>query len=152
VDGIDVSVQIVGVDVDAMAPFTPSPMPRNARIDGTDHALRLCAPLATAAQERALFVYLDPEWRILGLRELTGGSIDAVPLSLRAIAHDALTLGASALLMAHNHPSGDPRPSIADHAATRRLAGLLMALDIRLVEHLVLAQGGWTSFRREGWL
>lgn len=121
-------------------------------IDTLAAALSLFDPLRDEAEEVAAFAYLDPQWRLLGLRHARHGVTDAIRLSLRDVATDALAFGAAAVVMAHNHPSGDPRPSAADCDATRRLAQALTALDIRLVEHLVLARTGWTSFRDAGLL
>jgi DNA repair protein RadC len=63
-----------------------------------------------------------------------------------------VAFGAVAVVMAHNHPSGDPTPSIADREATRLLAGALKTLDVRLVDHLIVAGQGVTSFRSLGLL
>lgn len=114
-------------------------------------ARTLFAPLARERREVAAFAYLDPEWRLLGLRQ-TRGSDTAIEVSLRLITADALAFDAAAMVMAHNHPGGDPTPSEADRALTRRLARTLDALDIRLLDHLVLAGDQVTSFRAMGLL
>ncbi|WP_242186247.1 JAB domain-containing protein [Sphingomonas sp. CARO-RG-8B-R24-01] len=110
------------------------------------------APIATAAREMAVFVYLDPKWRVLGTREVSGGGVDSLIIPLRAVVADALEFDAAAIAMAHNHPGGDPTPSPADYAVTRRLARTLDSIGIALVEHLVLARGRRISFRAEGLL
>jgi DNA repair protein RadC len=61
-----------------------------------------------------------------------------------------LAFDARLMLMAHNHPSGDPRPSGDDLQATRRLARMLDAIDVRLVDHLVMTHHATTSLRAEG--
>ena len=73
-------------------------------------------------------------------------------LPIRAIIADAAIHGSSGILLAHNHPSGDPRPSRADCIATRRLAVAANALGCAILDHLVFAGSGFTSFRRLGLL
>lgn len=127
-------------------------MPAPAYIASADAALELFADLRGETVEVAGFAFLDPEWRLLGLRHVRPGAVDSIQLPLRSLVADALALDAAAVVMAHNHPSGDPAPSAADHEATRRIARALAAVDIRLVEHLVIARNGATSFRAAGLL
>ncbi len=110
------------------------------------------APIADAAQEVAIFAYLDPEWRILGVRRVTSNVVDALTVSLRDVVADAIAFDAVAVAMAHNHPSGDPTPSPADYALTQRIARTLEAIGVRLIEHVVLARGRRDSFRARGLL
>lgn len=111
----------------------------------------LFAPLATATLEMLAVAYLDDAQRLLGMRHMQGLP-DRAPLPIRVIAADALAFDATAVVIAHNHPSGDPTPSPADRAATHRLARALEGIDVRLLDHLVLAAGGSHSFRAMGYL
>lgn len=122
------------------------------RIDDLASARALFTPIARAPEEVAAFAYLDPEWRLLGIRHTRSAACDSVDVPMRAVTADALIFDAAALVMAHNHPSGDPSPSDADRAITLRLARTLDALGIRLVDHLVLAGDAVTSFRALGLL
>jgi len=110
------------------------------------------APIAEAAQEVAILAYLDPKWRLLGSRHVAGGRGDSLALSPRRAVMDAIAFDAAAVVIAHNHPSGDPTPSTADYALTRHLARTLDAIGVRLVEHVVLARGGVVRFRALGLL
>lgn len=103
--------------------------------------------------EVAAFAYCDRGGCMLGLRHARGRAVDAVDLSVRRIAIDALTLDAAIVVMAHNHPHGEAWPSRADRETTRQLATALHALGVRLHEHLVVGAGGraW-SFRAAGLL
>jgi DNA repair protein RadC len=93
--------------------------------------------------------------RELGLLHLTGypGDADGVEFPLRCIVADALRHGSAAIILAHNHPSSDPRPSLSDCRATRRLATVADALDCRVLDHLIFgSEERWTSFRQMGLL
>jgi DNA repair protein RadC len=115
-------------------------------------ACALFAPLAEEAVEVAVFVYLDEDQKLLGIRHARSASVDMLDLPIRDIAADALVVGARGVVMAHNHPGGDPTPSQADRDATRMLAHALDPLGIRLLDHLVIGREGMVSFRRLGLL
>nr|WP_246347137.1 JAB domain-containing protein [Sphingomonas jinjuensis] len=93
--------------------------------------------------------YLDPEWRLLALRHV-GGERDHLALPIRSILRDVLAWEAARVVVAHNHPSGDAEPSDGDRAGTRQLAQLLRAIDVTLVDHLVIGAGVVTSLRMRG--
>jgi DNA repair protein RadC len=115
-------------------------------------AADLFRPLfADLAGEAVAMAYLDREQKLLEVRLLSqGSSIDEVTLPLREILSEALRLGADGLIIAHNHPSGDPTPSRTDLDATRELAATARNLGIRLVDHLILGGGEVTSLRGLG--
>jgi len=115
-------------------------------------ARALFGPLAEAPTEIAAFAYLARNGRLLGMRHLQGGQADLVDVPVRQVVADALAFDAAAVVMAHNHPSGDPRPSATDRATTRRLLAALEPVEVRLIDHLVLARRGTASFRALGWL
>lgn len=110
------------------------------------------ADLTDAPLEQCGIAYLDPKWRLLGLRRTLPGHAGGVAVPLRDIVRDVLALDATAVVLAHNHPRGDPTPSAADLAMTRRLLDALDALDVRLVDHVVLAGVRWSSMRALGLL
>lgn len=107
------------------------------------------APLACRPVETCAILYLDGAGRLVGTRHVVG-TLAAIDLSIRTIAADALAFGARRAVMAHNHPSGDPRPSQADLAFTRRLAFGLDAIGVRLSDHVIMAGEAITSLRQEG--
>lgn len=122
------------------------------RVADAAAARALFAPLAAERVEVAAFAYLDPEWRLLGLRHARSAAAAAIDVPLRAVATDVLALDCARVVMAHNHPSGDAAPSAADRALTKRLAQALDALDVQLFDHLVIAGERVTSFRALGLL
>jgi DNA repair protein RadC len=116
-------------------------------------AAELLAPLfAGEAGERLAVLHLDAAQRLIALDERAGAGPDAVDLPMRDIFLAALDHGAVGLVIAHNHPSGDPLPSRADVEATRRLAETSATLGIRLHDHLIFADGACRSFRELGLL
>ena len=102
-------------------------------------------------QESLWVAHLDEEARCLHLSRHPGDACGA-DLPLREIIVDAARHATASILVAHNHPSGDPRPSDSDLRATRRLATAAEALDCRLLDHLVFAGEKCTRLRRLGFL
>ena len=122
-------------------------------LDNSADAIAFFAPLLEdLACEVLCVAHVDPAGALLGLSEAIVGDRDGVDLPIRGIVRDAVLLDASGVILAHNHPSGDPTPSRADLGATRRLGMALRALDIRIVDHLVCGGGHWRSFRALGLL
>ena len=116
-----------------------------------EDALQLFADLRDQPNEMAAVAFLSPERRLLGLRHLAGlGSSVTIPV--RAIARDALAMDATLAILAHNHPAGDSTPSADDLHATQLLARGLAAVGVTLLDHLVIAHSGTTSFAALGYL
>lgn len=115
----------------------------SAPVDLGDVRLRnyLIAQLQNPSEERLQAIFLDDGNRYIRDERVSHGSRDSLSLRLRYLVHRALDLGANALIVAHNHPSGDASPSAADHEATDRLRHLTAQLDIRLVDHCIVARG-----------
>lgn len=101
-------------------------------------------------REHCLLVSLDTRNRVLAVDIVSIGSVDHTFMAPREIYRDALLRGAAAIVLAHNHPSGDPTPSAADTAITRRLATAGAALGVPLVDHLVVGDTDFVSLTREG--
>lgn len=119
------------------------------RIDRLSAAHALFARLGQAGEEYAAVAYLARDRRVLGTR-LIGGGRDWVSVPARMVTIDALAFGAGGVVVAHNHPSGDASPSVHDLAHARRVARALSAVDIRLVDHLVIAGDRVSSLRALG--
>jgi DNA repair protein RadC len=137
-----------------MAAASPCPAPDTAGtpvIGDVAAAVRAFGPLADGGVERAAVLYLDPERRLLGRADFVG-TAEMVAPSLRAVIAGALAHDAAALILAHGHPSGDPTPSPADLAYTRALARVCAALEVDLLDHLILAGDRLTSLRGLGLL
>lgn len=103
------------------------------------------------AGEQLWVAHLDGAARCLDVTCHSGGP-DTVALPVRDIIRDVARLGSAGVVLAHNHPSGDPSPSAEDCRATRRLAAAAEAIDCAVVDHLVFAGADCASFRRLGLL
>ena len=107
------------------------------------------------SQERNEAVYevcLDGKGKLLACRRLGEGSVSAVNLDIRKIVQNAIMFCASSVILAHNHPSGVALPSEADHAATLRVKTALESVDVRLEDHIVVADHDFISFSESGFL
>lgn len=110
-----------------------------------------CLAESDSARETLWVAHVDDEARCLHLSRHDGDETGA-EFPLRQIIADAAEHGSAGILLAHNHPSGDARPSDADCRSTRRLASAAEALDCAVLDHLVFAGDDCTSFRRIGLL
>lgn len=124
------------------------------RVDGSDPALLryLLLKLGGAREERLHVVYCDGGRRYLHDETLALGGLRRIQARARPLFERALALGAGGFLLAHNHPSGHCRPSPEDLTATRHLARLAEALDLELVDHVIVAGRRAFSMRAGGCL
>lgn len=97
-------------------------------------------------------LYLDNRHRVIAFEELFRGTIDGASVHPREVVRSALKHNAAALVFAHNHPSGVAEPSDADRRLTQRLKDALALVDIRVLDHFVVADGEVVSFAERGWL
>lgn len=114
--------------------------------------LRDTMKLDREAQERFVGIYLDSRHRILHYATITVGILDASLIHPREVFRPAVaSLPCSGVIVAHNHPSGDPTPSPEDRAVTRQLCEAGRALGIPLLDHLVMGEGGrWVALGEGG--
>lgn len=101
-------------------------------------------------QERFHVIFLDPRRAFLDDCVMAGGSSLHLPVRLRDLFSRALQIGAGGLILAHNHPSGDCRPSSNDIAATKRMIEIGEALEIAILDHLILTREKVYSMRAGG--
>jgi DNA repair protein RadC len=104
-----------------------------------------------SAVETLRVIHVDNDRHVLSIFEYPGEAMRVV-MPLRTIIADALRLGSSGLLLSHNHPSGDATPSRADIRATQRLLRAAHALDIRVLDHLIIGRDSRFSLRAAGYL
>jgi DNA repair protein RadC len=124
------------------------------KLDGLAAARTFFAGCIADSDPRREFLWVahvDDQARCLHLSRHDGDEAGA-RFPLRTIIADAAEHGSAGIVLAHNHPSGDPTPSDSDCRVTRRLASAAEALDCALLDHLVFAGSECTSFRRAGLL
>lgn len=112
----------------------------------------LQAQLRDQPREVFALLLLDNQHRVIKFHELFYGTLDSAAVYPREIVALALKLGAAAVILVHNHPSGVAEPSRADRMITERIQSALGLLDIRVLDHLVVGDGETVSFAERGWL
>ena len=108
--------------------------------------------LAHLPRERLHLLFLDRKNAVIAGETQGIGTVDHAPIYPREVARRALELNATAVIMVHNHPSGDPAPSAADIEATRKVAEALKAIGVTLHDHLIVGRTGHASLRSAGLL
>ncbi|NOC45831.1 MULTISPECIES: DNA repair protein RadC [unclassified Ruegeria] len=122
-------------------------------ISGWDALLDYChTTMAHREIEQFRVFYLDRKNVMIADEEQAKGTVDHVPVYPREVAKRALELNASALILVHNHPSGDPTPSQSDIDMTNRIQDACAALGLTLHDHLIIGKSTELSFRSEGYL
>ena len=106
--------------------------------------------LAEEKVERLHLLFLDRKNRLIADEEQQRGTVDHTPVYPREVVKRALELGASAIILVHNHPSGDPTPSKADIAITRKIAEAAAKLGIEVHDHIIIGRKGHTSLKSLG--
>lgn len=101
-------------------------------------------------REEVYLLCLDGKSRVLGCHRLNEGSVGAVDISLRSITEIALGCKASSVILAHNHPDGLLLPSESDVVITKRIAAMLEAVEVKLVDHIVVGGGKYLSMVQSG--
>ena len=117
-----------------------------------DAARVLASHLSGASDERLVVVLLDTRHRVMRVRQVAQGAVNTVHIRMADLFREAVRDGCTALLLAHNHPSGDPTPSGKDVALTRQAAEAGSLLGIKVLDHIVIARGagGYMSLREAG--
>jgi len=126
---------------------------RREVISSWDALLDYCRTTMSHKQtEQFRVLFLDRKNTVIADEEQASGTVDHVPVYPREIVKRALELQASAIILVHNHPSGDPTPSAEDRTMTQKIADAADALGITLHDHLVIGKASEVSFRAKGYL
>ncbi len=110
----------------------------------------LFAQLAHCENEVFVVIFLDTRHRVIRCEELFHGSIGGAAVHARVVLQKALGHNAAAVILAHNHPSGDPSPSQADRVITKRLQEALNLIDVRCLDHIIIGGAEHYSFAEHG--
>jgi len=106
--------------------------------------------LARLAHEVFVAVFLTSQNRVIKVEEIFRGTLTQTSVYPREIVKLALAHNAASVIFAHNHPSGEPNPSQADRALTKTLADALALIDVRVLDHFIVAPGASLSFAEQG--
>jgi DNA repair protein RadC len=112
----------------------------------------LTLKLGTLEREVFAVIFLDKRHRLISYQEMFQGTIDDASVHPREVVKEALKQNAAAVILAHPHPSGVAEPSQADELITQRLKEALSLVDIRVLDHIIVAGGDTTSFAERGLL
>lgn len=110
----------------------------------------LQADMTHLITERFRVLFLTSQNELMAEDLVWEGTVGEAPAYPREVVKRALELGATGLILVHNHPSGSPQPSKGDIDATQRIADAARMLGICLHDHIIVSRGGWSSFRRMG--
>jgi DNA repair protein RadC len=126
---------------------------RGVSID-SPHSVREFLKMKLSALDHEVFaaIFLDTRHRMIEYRELFRGTIDGAAVYPREVVRETLRLNASALVLAHNHPSGVAEPSEADRSITTKLSRALALVEVRVLDHIVVAGDSFVSFAERGLL
>jgi len=108
--------------------------------------------MAHAPREQFRVLFLDIKNQLIADEVLAEGTIDHAPVYPREIARRALELSAAAVILVHNHPSGDPKPSTQDIHITREIVAAADAVSVKVHDHLIIGRDGASSFKSLGLL
>jgi DNA repair protein RadC len=110
----------------------------------------LCHALRDLKQERFKVIFLDPKNQVIEERTLFEGTVDSSAVYPREVIKDALRYEASAMIFAHNHPSGNPEPSLCDREVTRDLVFAARVVQIKVLDHIIIGNNRYFSFADQG--
>lgn len=115
---------------------------------------KLCLRNLMKGYEREVFgvLFLDTKHYVIKFEELFWGTIDNATVHPREIIKAAILCNAAAIILVHNHPSGDPEPSVSDRKITTRIVEAMDLVDIRVLDHIVVGENGAVSFVDRGYL
>jgi len=119
-------------------------------IQTADDAYVLLKDLQSEMVEKFTVLFMDTRHRVLALVVMFSGGMTEAVVDVRILIKTALDIGATTFLIAHNHPSGDPKPSAEDRAITKKIEQAARLFDIRLLDHIVVGHENFFSFANEG--
>jgi len=117
-------------------------------------AVKDCLSVQLGALEHEVFtiIFLDAQNRLIALKKMFRGSVTQTSVYPREVVKEALGLNAAAVILAHNHPSGAAEPSRADEYLTQTLKAALALVDVRVLDHMIVAGAEVVSFAERGLL
>ena len=127
-----------------------SPEDRATVNSPADAAALVAYEMAALEQEHLRVILLDTHNQVIDIVEIYKGSVNSSQVHVGELFKPAIRRNASALIVVHNHPSGDPTPSPDDVAVTRAIVQAGKLLDVDVLDHMVIGQGKWVSLKERG--
>lgn len=124
--------------------------PRETIRTPEDAARLVETEMANLPREELRAVLMDIRNRVIRVIRIAEGGLSASVICPRDLFREAVRANAAALILAHNHPSGDPSPSTEDIETTRRFVEMGELMGVRVVDHIIVARGGFTSLKQQG--
>ena len=154
---VNTSYNVTGLNQDAVIQMALNILSqRNAigkpMVKPSDAADYLRIKLSGYKNEVFCAIFLDTRHRILAFEELFSGTIDGASVYPRVVVQRVMAHNASAVVFAHNHPSGIAEPSQADQFITKKLKEAMSLIDVQVLDHFVVGDSGTTSFAERGLL
>lgn len=147
------TTQVLPDEIDALLSLLTTlltPAPREQIKSPTDVAALLMVDMARLDQEELRIICLDTKNRVQHIDTLYRGSLNSSMVRIGEVFKSAIRLNSAAIIVSHNHPSGDPTPSPEDVLVTRQIIDAGRLLDIDVLDHLVIGQGRFVSMRERG--
>lgn len=147
-EAVALDIKLVKVILDAL---NKSSMLQRNLLNSYEAVENYCRSLFGFAKKELFYgIFLDHHHYLISTELLQQGSIDHVIISAREIVALALSLNASGIILVHNHPSGDPNPSLADIETTEKIVQATQIVDIKILDHLIVARDKVFSFYKNG--
>ncbi len=115
-----------------------------------DAAVLVQYEMSALEQEQLRVFLLDTRHHVMEIVEVYNGSVNSTQVNVGELFKPAIRRGAQAIIVVHNHPTGDPTPSPDDVAVTRNILQAGKLLEIELLDHLIIGQGSWVSLKEKG--
>jgi DNA repair protein RadC len=119
-------------------------------VSNAGDAARIVGDMVHLKQEHVRVILLDSSRRVIAVPTVYIGTLNASVLRVSEIYREAITRNSPAIILVHNHPSGDPDPSPEDVEMTRTLIAAGNLLDISLLDHIIIGHSGWVSLKEMG--
>jgi len=129
-----------------------APVEYDRQMTTPEDVCRLCADVQDAEREKLLVLLLDNCHRVIAFDVASVGGQGSALLDVGCVMRGVVLTGASAIIMVHNHPSGQCEPSEADHQATRKIKAACGIFDVRLLDHIIIGEGRYWSSKEAGLL
>ncbi len=130
---------------------SPPPLSTLPRVASAADVYGLLSNLGKKDREHLVALFLNVRHRVIRRRTIAIGSLTGVEIHPREVFKPAISASAAAMIIAHNHPSGDPTPSRADIELTTRLRAVGDLVSIQILDHIIICRDGYVSLAERGW-